>query len=128
MKSNVKELWLKALRSDKYRFGKGVLHSKSTGRTCCMGVLIDVLRKANLGPLIEEVEPETPPKGTKITAQRYQCLHERPVAATLPSAVQDFVGLSDTEVDQLYYLNDAQGANYSEIANWIETHITGELS
>lgn len=42
MKPELKAKWLEALRSGKYRQGRGALQSY-TGTFCCLGVLCDVL-------------------------------------------------------------------------------------
>ena len=44
MDSTIKEKWLAALRSGKYKQGTGNLKTK-TNRFCCLGVLCDVYRK-----------------------------------------------------------------------------------
>lgn len=41
LKPEVKSLWVAALRSGKYRQGRGVLNSD--GKFCCLGVLCEVL-------------------------------------------------------------------------------------
>ncbi len=42
MNAEIKERWLKALRSGEYKQGQGQLH-KEDHSFCCLGVLVDVL-------------------------------------------------------------------------------------
>ena len=48
MKKQIAKLWLKALRSDKYKQGRGALHQikrDGTESFCCLGVLCDLYNK-----------------------------------------------------------------------------------
>lgn len=45
MKKDIKDLWLKALKSCKYKQGKRALRIKN--KYCCLGVLCDIYKKEN---------------------------------------------------------------------------------
>ena len=51
MNSEVKALWLAALRSGEYEQGRGRLRGQDN-RFCCLGVLCDIHAKAGLGEWI----------------------------------------------------------------------------
>lgn len=42
MKKEVKDKWIKALRSGKYKQTRGRLHNQNGGGYCCLGVLCEV--------------------------------------------------------------------------------------
>lgn len=48
MNKRIKKLWIKALRSGKYKQGKNALHP-SPDTFCCLGVLCDLYRKHEKG-------------------------------------------------------------------------------
>ena len=49
MNKDVKEKWVKALRSGEYKQGCGVLHNSSENTFCCLGVLTDLYIKEHGG-------------------------------------------------------------------------------
>ena len=54
MDAKLKAKWIKALRSGKYKQGRGTYYNRQTGRYCCLGVLaaVDQNRAGkNLGPV-----------------------------------------------------------------------------
>lgn len=58
MNKKIKEDWVKALRSGKYKQGKGELHNKEDNTFCCLGVLCDLY--------IKEKEIEWQKKGANV--------------------------------------------------------------
>ena len=115
MKKKVKEQWVKALRSRKYKQCKLRLKN-ADGEFCVLGVLCDLYAKEN------EIDWEM-----SITGQSYLIEGS---STTLPQKVRSWAGIQRKAVDfedgqptdpetQLMYLND-NGTGFREIANVIE--------
>lgn len=105
MDQAAKEVWVAALRSRKYRQGRGQLCDKN-GRMCCLGVLIDVTQDGewNLDGEIFGYSYDGNPG--------------------LPSdSVRRNVGLTDVQAHQLADLNDQEKWNFSKIADHIEANL-----
>ena len=136
MKKRIAELWVKALRSGKYKQGKSALKVKTTRgitKHCCLGVLCELYQKENEKKLtavtrrarkndIVEVAPRT-------TIYRFG---REPVngESSLPPAVRRWAGI-DTDDGAVYtnarttslaYMND-NGETFSEIADFISAHV-----
>jgi hypothetical protein len=104
--TQVQTLWLKALRSNKYKQAKGVL--KNTGNEyCCLGVLCDI---SNLGSFTD--------------AGDYDCGGTDKHRRILPEAVRRWVNLKDKTgsygVTSLTDQNDFNNKTFKQIANLIE--------
>lgn len=57
MKKEIADRWVAALRSGKYKQGKGELHDKVNNTYCCLGVLCEIEGiKSSLDYLIESKE------------------------------------------------------------------------
>lgn len=101
MKPEIKELWLKALRSGEYKQAKNYL--RRNDQFCCLGVLCDLHAKAGLGFWDGE-----------------NYLWEGKV---LPRTIQEWAGLNTSEPEAegrtLSGLND-DGVDFNEIADIIE--------
>ena len=110
MKKSYAMKWVVALRSGKYKQGKGRLHKVNASnhhKYCCLGVLCDVV-----GAPKERVRNVFYYKGR---------------AGILPSMVVDLVGMHSAEGalwdTSLIYLNDGEEGprkNFSQIADIIE--------
>lgn len=133
------KLGLDALRSGEYQQCTGtLLHVDDEGNKsyCCLGVLTDVAIRNGLEGVREVVDPGR--EGFKISDDQKRSGVEGDHAyALLPHAVKDWYGFesigpsvtvdNDVEFDELTYLNDNMGWNFSQIADAIEaTYITGE--
>jgi hypothetical protein len=132
MQPEVKEAWLKALRSGEYQQGTGCLRKDDT--YCCLGVLCDVYDKqeVGLGESRWKFVPEYKLGGllygeaTVVKAHyRYQDQPE-----ILPYDVKKWAGLKDrspsfvddTQLSKtLAALND-DGYTFNQIADVIEKH------
>lgn len=123
--AEVRERWVAALRSGKYRRGTAHLHYKENGRSkfCCLGVLCDVLVKAGM-----EIK----------VARRGDIMMYDGDSGTLPDSVVKASGLANdigeltkpvefkqrgemTETDELTVVNDEAGWSFRKIADLIES-------
>ena len=115
MKADVKKLWLKALRSGKYRQGRDRLRTKTNGY-CCLGVLCDVYRK-------------TTKTGKWVQTDQLWNFEGR--SGVLPYKVRRWAGLKqeDPELDPTSFsgnassVNDLRRSNFKKIANLIERNL-----
>lgn len=109
MKREIKEAWLRALKSGEYE--QGELHLEKDLKYCCLGVLCKVLN-------------QDPKEETVVTG-----------AELLSKATLSEIGLSHTEQETLSKMNDGgyfngmklAKHNFIEIANYIEYNIKGEV-
>jgi hypothetical protein len=95
MDQNLKEDWVKALRSGEYKQGEDLLYRSETDSYCCLGVLCKVAGK-------DLYAENIPPQG-----YGYGWLD-----TILPTGVGIF-----TE------MNDIQGKSFNEIADYIEANL-----
>lgn len=122
MNDNAK-LWVQALRSGKYRQGRGALNSKNG--MCCLGVACEVYQSV-VGDLnVEEIDPggESDPNVRYDGEDFY-----------LPEKVQTWLGLATKQGqhnnpdyshhDGLAYFND-KGSTFDQIADIIESEPEG---
>lgn len=126
MNDNAKAL-VAALRSGRYKRGRGALHDLVTDEWCCLGVGCDLYDKA--GNEIERLPDEDPPLGSKHDCERFNGKK-----GTLPREVKEWLGLSDRmggfrpqkdgDSSSLTMLNDA-GVRFAEIADLIESEPAG---
>ena len=110
--------WTAALRSGNYSRAKGHLRTKDG--FCCLGVACDVYAKETGKGKWEEKGKGK--KWGKIPFTRF--VSGRSTACHfLPNDVMDWLGLdrSSFVIDDLVKMNDADGANFEDIANAIET-------
>lgn len=105
MKPSVKKAWVKALRSDEYKQGQGILRS-GDNRFCSLGVLADVA--------LDDYWVFSPRDDDwKIGNQRY----------TLNPLYQQRLGLTKEATSQLILLNDVAAVNFDRIADWVEENL-----
>lgn len=135
MNSEIKQLWIDALRSGEYKQGVGVLHGRSNS-FCCLGVLCDVVAKNGLAEL--EVERQRV-DGVVLYNGHSASL---PVAVSTLADIGEFGELSEPiegrpyaeqpdprfdesceeseSYDSLSILNDFVGLDFDQIADIIE--------
>lgn len=108
MRKELKEKWLEALRSGKYKQGRGELRSVND-EFCCLGVLCDV---SGQGEWDKRTEAHySYGQGTKWGAYG------------LPLFMNEFTGLTMKPEETLFALNDDKKLSFNEIADWIEENI-----
>ena len=109
MKSSLKQDWLQALRSGRYKQTIGTLKARDNGKTafCCLGVLCDqagVKWDTLLGPVYNCVFGDC--EGTELTAEG-----------------RKFLGLTSQQHRKLIEMNDDEHKSFKEIADYIEKHV-----
>jgi hypothetical protein len=121
MDPTIKAKWIDALRSGKYRQGKGALH-KTDNSFCCLGVLCDLAlqegivtrQTSNVGKYIyTPADPQDSTPGS---------------SSYLPVVVQEWAGMDNSQgyhYDRglrrsLAALNDDHGLSFQQIAYVIE--------
>ncbi len=99
MKKKVKDLWVAALRSGKYKQGTHRLRGHNN-RYCCLGVLCEI--------------SDLPYTGS---------------ASGLPYSIEDWAGMGSSlgrfgnrDLPALFAMNDILGRNFNEIADVIDQH------
>ena len=115
MQDELKTKWIEALRSGDYDQGHGMLRDLDDSY-CCLGVLLDVSELGQwdeqaFGPLIYEIEDSD---------KDYPNPREE---LDLSKATLDKLGLDPKEQHHLVNLNDDDGADFNEIADWIEENV-----
>lgn len=105
MKTEIKEKWLKALRSDDYQQTTGTLCDEKG--YCCLGVLLDVVDKSQW---------RKTPLGTTSWG-------ERQLSVDLDKKAMDEIGVTFEQQENLIEMNDNEYCSFREIANWIEENI-----
>lgn len=126
MDKTIKEKWVRALNSGVYQQGKCALKRVIDGQAtyCCLGVLCDVMdlewKKTNIGAnynngdhleYIETFEPE------------WEGEQPIPLTGSLSQNLLKKTGLELFEHDKLIDLNDDEGAEFHQIAGWIEDNL-----
>lgn len=113
MDPNIKRLWIEALRSGKYRQGRGFLHSLNE-EYCCLGVLCALAEERGVSKRSDAIV-----LGGSVYAYDGR-------NSTLPSAVRQWAGL-DRENPlagvTLIYANDTLREDFNQIADRIEAHL-----
>lgn len=118
MKAELKQKWVDALRSGKYRQGRALLCNASRAM-CCLGVLLDIEGPSSWSTCV-----------TTLPGEIAHYLHENSnYSGDFPSAGFRRVHGLTTEMDDgetighhLAWMND-HGASFAEIADWIDQHI-----
>ena len=124
MNSEVKKLWLEALRSGKYKQGQNYL--KVQDKFCCLGVLCDLYP----GRVWKQSDNETE------TGERcYIGIYEQS-KFDLPQQVREWAGIEstnctiptripfkDAELNNLVALNDVAKYTFTQIADVIEEQL-----
>lgn len=111
MNSEFKQRWIDALRSGKYEQCREQLRSKGN-RYCCLGVICDIYDKSNW----EKSEDITLP-GYRYTIDNIYSSVE------LPEELMYIIGLTHDDMAELIELNDHEGYDFDQIADWIEENL-----
>jgi hypothetical protein len=120
MNKEIKQEWVKALRSGEYEQGRNQLKTKN-GKFCCLGVLCDLYSKKNNVPWSTE---------SSSIHKNFQHYTIHGALENLPDQVKAWAGLQESDPVvkhkdpfpthvHLSYIND-QGTSFAEIANIIE--------
>jgi hypothetical protein len=107
METSLKQKWVEALRSKKYKQGKSALRS-TDNEFCCLGVLCDV------------IDPNVwrNPENTKWTSNYEYLMCTR----LLPYSIAQCQNLPQTQLEKLMNMND-DGKPFTEIADYIEVNV-----
>jgi hypothetical protein len=126
MNKKVKALWLKALRSGKYKQARGQL--KKGNGFCCLGVLTDLYLQE-----MREIVASNIKFGGSPEDLLTDVYIPEPDDADLSKQVQDWAGLDscdpnvqckkDADMESLSYLNDTKKFTFKQIANAIEKNL-----
>ncbi len=107
MKADIKQRWMDALRSGKYKQGRGYLHKDDS--FCCLGVLCDVVATEIDLPVSQAADGE------------YRYGKEKNTSM-LPPEVVAYAGLEHANPILLSYYND-HGTSFENIAKIIEAEL-----
>lgn len=112
MNQTVRKLWTDALRSKKYKQGKGRLtyteHHRKTRKNCCLGVLCDLAVK-------EGVIPKPVARDTLAAGEVKFAYGATGAICNLPIEVVEWAGLSTSD-PFVWYTNDSDGNNNSPLS------------
>lgn len=103
MNKEIKDRWIKALRSGEYEQGRHRL--RPDYKFCCLGVLCDVIDDSKW------VEFEDGNIAYNMNLD------------VLPKALRNDIGLDFEAMKRLAHLNDEEEASFGEIADWIEENL-----
>lgn len=111
MNPEVKQRWLDALRSGKYKQGKRYLRAASKQNHdsyayCCLGVLCDLMN----------------PKGWRGSLFTWSSPADQKIGY-LPDSLGRELGLPHELQCSLAQMNDSDEADFNEIAEWIEANL-----
>lgn len=106
MNKSTKKLWIRALRSDKYKQGQHQLRTINN-RFCCLGVLCDL------------VEPES----WSDLSVGVNGFYHNGKAGKPSSSMAKGTGLTEDNINNLISKNDDDGLDFNEIADWIEANL-----
>ncbi len=109
----MKKIWLKALRSGKYKQGHGLLHRRESGvdRYCCLGVFAKIVGLKWDGD--ESTHSKTYSIFSNIDGVSTQII---------PNSIASSFELRLAEQDKLSAMNDS-GYSFEQIADWIEKNL-----
>jgi hypothetical protein len=107
MNKELKEKWIQALRSGKYKQGHLFLRNSRNG-FCCLGVLCDVYNNTDWIPSYNPETSYSYKTGTGLSL--------------IPKEVATEIGITDEQQNQLSVRNDT-GKSFIEIADYIERNL-----
>lgn len=114
MKKTNKKLWIRALRSGKYKQGVGFLCRDN--EFCCLGVAYDVLID---GEWVDDSYCERENWGINAASKLEQSYVD---TAFPPDHILEKIELSKSDADKLARMND-RGTSFGKIADWIEKNV-----
>lgn len=130
MQQKVKDKWVKALRSGKYKKGKGYLKQTAPSGIvsyCCLGVLCEAVKL----PLTEtSVAPAYTPNGKDVSYKTHH-IEGWSTYNTIPPMYKEQLGLDGKDESCLISMNDGDAPykkpkSFKEIADWIEKNVPTE--
>jgi len=125
MVPSVKKKWLKALRSGKYKQGRGALckKTKDNFEFCCFGVLCDVIGVKWTKSILdgELMCPSNSVRSIGIDNIR-DVEWVKFTSMYITTELREKLQIESINENQLIKMND-KGKKFSEIANWIEKHL-----
>ena len=107
--SEIKNEWIKRLRSGNFKQGVGVLKNSIDNKYCCLGVLC-------------EIHPEVKFMKKENSILYYYKNKNISEYVTLPKDFREKIGMDELTVRHVAELNDA-GYSFNEIADWIEKNL-----
>ena len=124
MNKQVKERWIKALRSGKYKQGQHLLVSNDSDdkKYCCLGVLCQLYateKKKGISKI--KLGVATSSSGDRLPAKQF-----------LPNIVREWAGLDvsdpivdydDNSTNRLTHLNDGYELDFNQLADIIEEQL-----
>ena len=131
MKSDIKQLWVDALRSGDYEQGKNKLsvwNQDGDEIFCCLGVLCDIAIKSGLDIPVTDYCYEESDWLDGAPEELAGCYIYDDTTELLPDAVMKWAGIDTPEVrvpgtgTSLSHLND-NGASFEAIASVIERYL-----
>lgn len=111
MNPELKEKWVSALRSGKYKQGTCSFRNKEKDGSenyCCLGVLADV------------IDPTAWKLSLEYDTWNWFFANDRHDNAAFSSEPLDKAGMTDTEQWVLIRMNDREDTTFAEIADYIE--------
>lgn len=108
MNNELKDKWVKALRSGEYKQGRTYLQQGN--RFCCLGVLCKVLDLPNF----------VSDYGNNIMTFDFGNEYSR---VSIPFGFREAIGLSTIKEANLTNMNDELGKNFSQITDYIEENL-----
>lgn len=103
MNSEIKAKWVEALRSGRYKQGKGQLKNGTNNSFCCLGVFCEIMEYPQKGD--GEYVAFYTPKGRETVSLR-----------------SDLLGVEYFQKEKVMTMNDSECRNFAEIADYIEEH------
>ena len=126
MDAKLKEKWVAALRSGKYKQGVGSLKRKSdTGEEqfCCLGVLCDIFPKGR-GNWDDFYNYNFDiPKSINSFNWQGERRTNTSVSGTLDDTILEYVGLTDNQAQKLMTFNDDDKRSFNWIASYVERYL-----
>lgn len=114
MDNNLKEKWVAALRSGKYRQGHRVLNDSVTKEYCCLGVLCEVVGIEKKQVTQQGIIYYFPPNEYERSALDGWHISTIPNNAFGITKVQKYI---------LINMNDRHKKSFEDIAKWIEENL-----
>lgn len=116
MNSYWKNSWVDALRSGQYSQTEEIL--RDNAGFCCLGVLCDLYRKElNVGTWEDRAPFDSDGSNFVFVVDKIA------ETGTLPVRMAKMLDLDENSQSALIDLNDQQGFDFDEIADWIEENL-----
>jgi hypothetical protein len=126
MNKDVKKKWLAALRSGKFKQGKGMLRTENN-EFCCLGVLCEIARVEGVIPNPVHAVPNWDNTGKKAWFYGKGSIADGRRNGTLPDEVRAWAGLEAGNPwigeNTAAHWNDGAKKSFVEIADLVEEHL-----